>query len=368
VVSGGELYTAVSAGFPASRILFHGNNKSDDELAFGLEAGVGRFVVDNFHELARLADLAGKRRVRQPVLLRAAPGVTGNTHHYTQTGQTDSKFGFPLADDSNGLMAAVGQALDAPSLELRGLHSHIGSQITDMEPFAQAATALMRVATGIRERYGVVLPEIDLGGGLGSRYAPEDHPPTIDAYVGTLAKAVSEVARTGRYPLPTVIVEPGRSIVAEAGITLYTVGSRKVIPGVRTYVAVDGGMADNPRPALYHAAYQAAVANRAAGPPEEIVTIAGKHCESGDILIWNTPLARTEPGDVLAVLGTGAYNYSMASNYNRVPRPAVIFVHGGKAELVVRRETYADLVRNDIIPPRLGRLPVPQAGQRRTAG
>ncbi len=353
VVSGGELYTAVTAGFPTARILFHGNNKTDDELMLGLEAGVGRFVVDNFRELERLAELARKKHVRPGVLLRVAPGVTGHTHQYIQTGQVDSKFGFPLVEGVHGLWAAVARTLASESLALRGLHSHIGSQINELEPFAREASALMQTMVEIRRRFGVVLPELDVGGGLGSRYSKEDNPPAIGAYIEAIAAAVTAVARQYEYPLPMVIVEPGRSIVAEAGITLYTIGAKKVIPDVRTYLAVDGGMGDNPRPALYHATYQAVVANKANAKATEIVTIAGKHCESGDILIWDAELAPTEPGDVLAVLSTGAYNYSMASNYNRVPRPAVVFVHGGEAELVVRRESYADIVRNDVIPARL---------------
>lgn len=351
VVSGGELYTALKAGFPPARIYFHGNNKSKAELTFALQAEVGRTVVDNFYELLLLGELANRFQKKVAILLRVAPGIEAHTHAYIQTGQEDSKFGFDLV--SGQAKEAVKICLTHPSLELKGLHCHVGSQISSLEPFQKAAAVMLALLAEIKKEFNVVLPEVDLGGGLGIAYTAADNPPSIDAYVAAVTATVQENARKYSLPVPKIILEPGRSIVGEAGTTLYTVGSIKEIPEVRKYVAVDGGMADNIRPALYGARYEGILANKANATPTEVVSIAGKCCESGDLLISDLPLPPPEPGDILAIFCTGAYGYTMASNYNRLGRPAMVLVREGKAELIVSRETYADLLAHDLIPPQL---------------
>ena len=358
VVSGGELYTALKAEFPPERIYFHGNNKSPDEVALALEAGVGRFVADSIYDLRLISQLAVERGVQAGVLLRVTPGIEAHTHEYIRTGQIDSKFGEAI---ENGMaLRAIETLAGLPNLHLRGLHCHIGSQIFELEPFVLTAQVTMRFAREINDRYGLEIGEFSLGGGLGVRYVPGDDPPTIGDLVGQVSSALVQAAADNGLPIPALLLEPGRSIVGEAGTTLYTIGSIKPVPGIRTYLAVDGGMSDNPRPALYGALYQAVVANKLALPPTTRVTVAGKSCESGDILIRDVELALPEPGDILAVLTTGAYNYSMASNYNRLARPAVVFVHDGVADLVVARESYEDLVRNDRLPERLQVRKTPQ--------
>ncbi|MDR7542898.1 MAG: diaminopimelate decarboxylase [Armatimonadota bacterium] len=344
VVSAGEIYTALQARVPAEALYFHGSNKTPEEIAYGLEVGVGRFVVDNEYELALLDRLARERGRRAEVLLRLTPGIEPHTHRAITTGGVDSKFGFGLLDPS--ARRAVRTALAAPGIRLRGLHCHIGSQILQLEPFVQATRALLAFAAEMRSA-GLALEELDLGGGLGVRYLPDDEPPAIGAYVGAVMDSVRELLAQHRLPTPLVVLEPGRSIIGDAGVTLYTVGAIKTIPGVRTYVSVDGGMYENPRPALYDARYSAVVATRAAEAPAQRVTIAGRCCESGDVLIWDADLPVLREGDLLAVFSTGAYNYSMASNYNRYPRPSVIFARDGSAQVVVERETSADLVRHD---------------------
>ncbi len=351
VVSGGEIFTALRGGFPAERMLFHGNNKAPEEIALALDSGVGRFVVDNLHELDLLEDAAARRRLRARILLRVTPGIEAHTHDYIRTGQVDSKFGLVL--ENGQAMAAVRRALSLRHVELVGLHCHIGSQVFDLEPFADSAGVMIRFLDQVRRETGVTLTELDLGGGLGVHYVSQDDPPTIASLTRLVSEAVRRAAEEAGYPLPTLLVEPGRSIVGEAGTTLYTVGAIKDIPGIRTYLAVDGGMGDNPRPALYGAVYQAFVANRMRQDPTSTVAVAGKCCESGDMLIHEIGLTDPHPGDILAILSTGAYNYSMASNYNRLPRPAAVFVSGGRADLVVRRETYEDLVALDVLPRRL---------------
>lgn len=341
VVSGGELYLALRAGMPAEKILAHGNNKPDEELAAAVEAGVGRIVVDSLSELDRLAAVAARLGRRQPVLLRVAPGVEGGAHHHIQTGQEDSKFGLGLR--SGDAMDAVRRAIAAPALELKGLHCHIGSQILDIRPFERATDAMLAFCHEVREATGFWPEDLDLGGGLGVRYLPEDQPPTIEAHVAATAGRVQAKLRDTGLAVPRVLLEPGRAIVAESGVTLYTVGDRKEVPGVRTYLAVDGGMGDNPRPALYGARYSAALADRASAPCTEQVTVAGRYCESGDILVTDAWLPEARPGDVMALFSTGAYTMSMASTYNRVPRPALVWVEDGAARVVVRRETYEDL-------------------------
>ncbi len=351
VVSGGELYTALASGFPTGRIYFHGNNKTPEELEMALEARVGRYVVDNFGEMELLNELARQRKTKAKVLLRVSPGIDAHTHHYIKTGMIDSKFGLAIANGQ--AMMGVEKALGLKNLDFKGIHCHIGSQIFDLDSFKEAAATMMAFIRDIKAKTGFVCEELNLGGGLGIHYTEDDAPRPIGDLVAVIAAAVREAAADYGLPLPKVIVEPGRSIVGEAGVTLYTVGSVKDIPGIRKYVAVDGGMTDNPRPALYQAKYEAALANKMNLPAEDTVSIAGKCCESGDMLIWDVELPPAVTGDILAVSSTGAYNYSMASNYNRNRRPAVVFASGGKAELVVRRESYEDLVRNDVVPERM---------------
>lgn len=351
VVSAGELYTAVQAGFPVDRIHFHGNNKSPDELDYALQMGVGEFVVDNFYELSLLGQLAAGRSQTVPVLLRVTPGVEAHTHEYIATGQQDSKFGFDVA--SGQAKIAIETALRTKGVKLEGLHSHIGSQIFETEGFAVAISRLAELYEWAAQECGVKFDRLNVGGGFGIRYIAEDQPLSPKDYVHAIADAVKSEFAVRGLDNPEVIIEPGRSIVGAAGTTLYTVGSSKSIPGIRKYIAVDGGMTDNPRPALYQAEYEAILANRAREATEETVSVAGKCCESGDMLIWDLQLPPAESGDILAVACTGAYNYSMASNYNRLPRPAAVFVKDGKADLIIRRETLQDLIRNDLLPERM---------------
>lgn len=353
VVSGGELFTALQAGFPPEKIFFHGNNKSPAELAMALEAGVGRFMADNMYELELLNSLAGTAGKKAAVILRVTPGVEAHTHDYIKTGHIDSKFG--LVIENGQAMAGVKRTLELDNLVFKGLHCHIGSQIFELASYAHTAEVMMAFARQVYETAGCQVAELDLGGGLGIYYAEGDEPQPVQAYadvvMGTVQKRAAEYGLTA----PKVIVEPGRSISGPAGTTLYTVGAVKEIPGVRKYVAVDGGMGDNPRPALYQSRYEACLANKAEQPAAEVVSVAGKCCESGDMLIWDIALPAAEPGDILAVSSTGAYNYSMAMNYNRLPRPAMILAGGGRADVIIRRESYEDLIRNDLVPERLAK-------------
>ncbi len=351
VVSGGEIFTALQAGFPAQKMIFHGNNKSPKEVEMALTYGVGRFVVDSISELELLEEIAGNMGKTAEIYFRIKPGVDAHTHHYIQTGQLDSKFGLGLSDGE--AMDAVETVAKLKNVVLCGLHCHIGSQIFDLEPFRLAASIMMDFIQEIKEKTGIIISELDLGGGFGIRYLEEDSPHPLDEFVKMIAATVKEKAAEHGLALPKLLVEPGRSIVGEAGTTLYTVGSCKTVPGIRKYVAVDGGMMDNLRTALYEAKYSAVVANRADKEPSEVVSIAGKACESGDMLIWDIELPVLRRGDILAVLSTGAYHYSMSNNYNRFTRPPVVFVRDGEAELVVERESYEDVVQRDIIPARL---------------
>lgn len=346
-VSGGEIYTALQAGFPPEKIVFHGNNKSVPELKLALGAGIGRMVADSFSELRLLSQLATAMGRKADIFLRVNPNIEPGTHRYIQTGQLDSKFGFGWNEQ---IMDAVNMASELPGLNLCGLHCHIGSQIHELKPFQKAAEIMVSLLARIRKEMGITLQELDLGGGLGIGYLPDDRPTPIKDYIQAVTSAVRQEAEQHGLPLPRLLLEPGRSIVGEAGITLFKVGSSKEVPGIRKYVAVDGGMMSDLRPALYGSRYHAIVANRALEPARETVTIAGKACESGDILIEDIILPALKRGDILALLSTGAYHYSMANNYNRFPRPAVVFAHEGRAELVVARESYADLVKNDIVP------------------
>lgn len=364
VVSGGELFTAVSAGFPPERIYFHGNNKSPAEVRDGIRYRVHRFVVDSLDELRMVNTIAQEEGRVVDILLRITPGVEAHTHTYIRTGQRDSKFGFDVTDGV--ALAATREALQLANVRLMGFHCHIGSQIFDVESFRATVEVMFEYMAAVRHETGYVTSELDLGGGMGIRYTDEDAPLEPEAYVRVLAEAVRTEAERHDLRQPKVMIEPGRSIVGEAGTTLYTVGVIKDVPGIRRYVAVDGGMYENPRVALYQAKYSALVANKAQAKAAEVVSVAGKCCESGDMLIWDLPLPELEAGDILAVLSTGAYNYSMASNYNRLPRPAMVLVSEGRAQLIVRRETYADLVAFDIIPDHL--QPVSQAKPADTVG
>ncbi len=346
VASSGEIYTALRAGIPPGDLYFHGNNKTPDEVAYALQTGVGRFIVDNDQELDLLDRLTERFKTEAHVLLRVTPGIEPHTHKAIQTGGIDSKFGFGLMDGS--ARHAVARARGMRTVHLHGLHSHIGSQVFDLEPFRLAAKAVVEFAGRMRDELDVVIEELNLGGGLGIRYLSSDDPPSIAAYVAALADAVKSATAEHRITPPRLFVEPGRSIIGDAGVTLYTVGSIKPIPGIRTYVAVDGGMYENPRPALYGARHEAVAAGRPLAQPTAPVAVAGRCCESGDILLWDAHLPPVEPGDVLAMFSTGAYTYSMASNYNRFPRPAVVLAGGGRVRVVVERETYDDLVRKDV--------------------
>ncbi len=347
VVSGGELYTALEAGFPAKKIFFHGNNKTPDELLSAVVNDVGVVVADNVQELELLSKIAGSQRKKMNVMLRVKPGVEAHTHNYVRTGQIDSKFGFAL--ETGEALAAAEKAIELANIELVGLHCHIGSQIFEEEPFAMAAEVMLGLFAEIRDRTGVTLGKLDLGGGFGIRYVDEHDPIPVEKTLELVAERISAVCKRLELPAPTVMIEPGRSIVGDAGLTLYRVGSVKNIPGVRTYVSVDGGMTDNPRYALYHADYTAVVANKAGQPMDATVTLAGKCCESGDLLGENLPLQSAEPGDVLAMFDTGAYCYSMASNYNRIPRPAAVMIKtDGEPEVIIKRETWEDVARLDV--------------------
>lgn len=350
VVSDGELVTALEAGFPAERIYFHGNNKSPVEIEMALDAGIRLFVADNFVELEMLQGLAQQKGKKASVILRVSPGVEAHTHAYIQTGQEDSKFGFDLI--SGQAQQAAVQAHHASHLVLEGFHCHIGSQIFETKAFRLAVNKMAQLAQECYETYGIETRILNVGGGFGIRYEESDTPQPVENYVQTIADAVKEAF--GRLPqIPEIWIEPGRSIIGEAGTTLYTIGTVKEVPGIRKYVSVDGGMTDNLRPALYQAKYEALLANRARDGEREVVSIAGKCCESGDMLIWDIKLPEVTQGDLLAVSCTGAYNYSMASNYNRLRRPAVVFVKNGEADVVVERETYQDLISHDRIPERL---------------
>ncbi len=351
VVSGGELYTALKARFPVNRIYFHGNNKNPEELILALEANIGRFVVDNFHEMDLLNELAGTLQTRANVLLRITPGIEAHTHEYIKTGQIDSKFGFTLPNGQ--ALEACRKVVGLKNLRFCGIHCHIGSQIFELESYRHAAEVMMDFSREITAATGVPVEELNLGGGFGIYYVSGDSPASLEEYARIVMGTIRDKAVAYGLPVPKVIVEPGRSIAGPAGTTLYTIGSIKEIPGVRKYVAVDGGMADNPRPALYQARYEALVANKADQPLTEVASITGKCCESGDMLIWDLNLPPVEAGDILAVSCTGAYNYAMSSNYNRLARPAVVLVGNGEADVIVARETYEDLLRNDLLPERM---------------
>lgn len=346
VVSGGELFTALAAGFPVDKIYFHGNNKTAEELKYALSVGVGRIIVDNKDELNYICALAGSLGKTAKIFLRIKPGIDAHTHAFIKTGQIDSKFGFAL--ETGEAMAAVELCFATKNVELCGLHCHIGSQIFDITPFEHAAEVMIRFIADIKKKTGIELHELNLGGGFGIKYKLCDSPEDFSLYMKKVADSVKKTSERYNVETPFILLEPGRSIVGAEGLTLYRVGGVKQIPDVRTYVSVDGGMGDNPRYILYQAEYEAVCANKASLPRTKTVTIAGKCCESGDLIQEHTLLQEVEPGDLLAILSTGAYCYSMASNYNRIPRPAVVMIKDAKARIIIRRERYEDLTINDV--------------------
>ena len=354
VVSGGELYTANQANFPMEKVYMHGNNKLDYEIGEALDLRIGCIVADAYSELDKIDAEAQKRGIKQRILLRINPGVEAHTHAFVQTATTDSKFGFSISDGT--AEKATAYALTKKNLRLEGYHCHIGSQIFEKQSFVLAVEKCMAFAKEMRERLNFTVQTLNLGGGYGIWYTDEDKKISVNGYaeyLEALIKTVEEKAEEYKMPLPFLLIEPGRSIVGEAGLTLYTVGAIKDIPAVKKYVAVDGGMFDNPRYALYQSKYTPVLANRADEECTEIVSIAGKCCESGDLIAVNVALPKAETGDILAILSTGAYNYSMAMNYNRNKIPPCVLVKDGKAEYIVKPQSYEDINRNDVIPTRL---------------
>lgn len=349
VASGGELHTALSAGFPPERMMMHGNNKAEADLARAVDEGIGTIALDNLEEIGFVAALAEQAGRRQRVVVRVTPGVEAHTHEYIQTGHEDTKFGVSV--EGGAAREAMIRAAGHEFLDLAGIHAHIGSNIFSAEPFAKTIEVLFDLVAGVRRDLGIAIEELDLGGGIGVPYLPEDDPIRLGDFAALIRRSVEEQAVRHGIPGPRLSFEPGRFLVANAMVTLYSVGVVKDLPGIRTYVSVDGGMSDNIRPALYQARYAALLANKAGEAPDRTVTVAGMHCESGDVLLRDVALpASIRRGDLLAVPATGAYGYSMASNYNRKPRPAVVAVREGRARVMVRRESLDDLLRLDEPP------------------
>lgn len=346
VVSGGELYTALEVDFPMEKVIFHGNNKSIEEIEMAVKNDVGRIIVDNIAELDLVESAGDKYNKRVKILFRISPGVDSDTHKYIQTGQVDSKFGIPL--NKTSIKRAMDKVGQMKNIELLGFHSHIGSQLFDNQSHLKSIQIITKLMKDVKDEFGFVTKEINAGGGYGISYAGDEKRRPLAYFTDEIVKEVEKCTKEYGLKRPTITIEPGRWIVGEAGITLYTIGSIKEIAGVRKYISVDGGMSDNPRPSLYQAKYDAIVANKVDESLIETVTIAGKCCESGDIIIWDLKVPQVEAGDILAVLATGAYNYSMASNYNKLPRPAVVMINDGEDRLIVRRESYADLLKNQI--------------------
>jgi len=348
VASGGELYTALQAGVDPQKIYFHGNNKSRAELEEAIASNC-TIVADNWLELKTLAKLTTETSPR--VMLRITPGIECHTHEYIRTGHLDSKFGF----DPNQVTEVFDFLVKTSALDFVGVHAHIGSQIFERQPHQDLAGVLVKWLQ-MAQDLGLPARELNVGGGLGIRYTEADDPPSIGEWTATVAQAVEAACTEAEVPLPKLICEPGRSLVGTTGITAYTVGSRKQVPEIRTYIAVDGGMSDNARPITYESVYRSLLANKMSQPTTETVTVAGKHCESGDVVIKEAKLPETTAGDTLVVMSTGAYGYSMASNYNRLLRPAMVLVHEGQADIIINRETYQDLISQDNLPPRLNTI------------
>ena len=350
VVSAGEIYTVYKAGVDMAKVLFNGNNKSVDELSLALKLGVGRISVDNFFELSLLNEIAKSYNKTADILLRITPGIECHTHEYIQTGHLDSKFGFDLTQ----IDEAVGLILNEyKNLNLHGLHAHIGSQIFETSIYGDEIEILVKEIARLDEKFGIKLNEINAGGGLGVKYTDKDCPPSVYTIADIIINRLNECIEKYKIDPPSLFIEPGRSVISTSGVTLYTIGSSKQVPKGKKYVAVDGGMADNPRPSMYGAEYFAQIANKASDEPVKNVTIAGRFCESGDILIKDIKLPELEEGDILCVYNTGAYNYSMASNYNRVQKPAMVLVNNSQSDMIVMRETLDDLISHDEIPKRL---------------
>lgn len=347
VVSGGELYTALKSGFPMEKIYFHGNNKTPEEIEMGVNFGVGRFVIDNLCEMEKINLLAQKKDVVQKVLLRVTPGIEAHTHDYIKTGQVDSKFGFTMLKGET--MDMIKKAMSMPNLKFVGIHCHIGSEIFEIKPYEDEVEIMLKLVRKIKDETGYEAEELNLGGGFGIYYSEGDKPKSIEDFCGIILESARLKSKELNIKLPSLTIEPGRSIIGNAGTTLYTIGAIKEIPGIRKYVFVDGGMADNIRPALYSANYECAIANKVHSGYEEAVTIGGKCCESGDILIKDVKLPVAKTGDILAVASTGAYGYSMASNYNKIPIPAVVLVKDGEARPIVRRQSFDEIIENEIM-------------------
>ncbi|MBQ3110972.1 MAG: diaminopimelate decarboxylase [Clostridia bacterium] len=345
-VSAGELYTVLKAGMNSEKICIHGNNKTDEELEFAIKNNVGRIVIDSFSEIEKVDKIARANNVKQKVLFRIKPGIDAHTHEFIMTGQIDCKFGFAL--ETGEAKDAILKALEYENIVVAGVHCHIGSQIFESEPFKEAAKILVNFMADIKDDTGYEMFELNLGGGFGVTYTEKDDPIRFNKYIEEISVIIKEECAKRNIVLPFIMMEPGRSIVGTAGVTLYKAGTIKDIPGIRRYVSVDGGMTDNPRYILYQAEYTALVANKAGDEKSEMVTLAGKCCESGDLLGENMAIQSVESGDIIAVLTTGAYNYSMASNYNRIPRPAMVMVNNGESRVIVKRETFEDLIRNDV--------------------
>lgn len=350
VVSGGEIYTLYKAGIDMSKVLFNGNNKTPEEIELAIKYGVGRFSIDNFHEVNLISEISKKYNKTVNALLRITPGIECHTHKYIQTGQLDCKFGFDLSQ----IDSIIEHILNIDkNINIRGLHAHIGSQIFETKCYYDEVEVLVKEIARIEEKFGIKLDEMNIGGGLGVKYVESDNPPSVQEIADVIIKSLTENIEKYKINKPTIYLEPGRSIISTSGVTLYTVGSSKQVPNMTKYISVDGGMADNPRPSMYQAEYLAELVTSHSERDTEVVTIAGKFCESGDILINGIELPSLNPGDVLCVYNTGAYNYSMASNYNRAVKPAMVLVNNCQSDIIVYRETLEDLVSHDVIPDRL---------------
>lgn len=345
-VSAGEIYTAIMAGVNPKKLHFHGNNKTYSELVYAVENGVGDIIADNFEDIVRLNEIAGKMNKKVNVTLRIKPGIDAHTHEFIRTGQIDSKFGFAL--ENGEAHKAAKMAAEAENIELKGVHCHIGSQIFDVDPFVLASEVMLNFIKFIKDEFNIEIENLNLGGGFGIKYLDSDPFLKYEVYMESVSKAIHNKCGELGLKIPNIFIEPGRSIIGEAGITLYTVGNVKEIENVRNYISVDGGMGDNPRYALYQAEYTCVIANKMNEKPNYVATVAGKYCESGDLIQENVNIVMPEAGDILSVLSTGAYNYSMASNYNRNARPACVMIKDGVDRLIIKRESFEDLIKNDI--------------------